>query len=124
MLGTARILGILGGVLGLIINLGWASFAGIAAAGGITSLSDRVFSILWPIVAIVGGALVAERRKFGEMLASEIGGMCMLVGATGMAAFLGVKTVAAAPVFIAAAAAFVALIASDSMRAEQRHAQS
>jgi hypothetical protein len=114
MLVVSMILGMLGGVLGLMIEVGLLNGVGLKAPAPPVTEIDFILLFASALACIMGGAMVPSRRVMGNMYWTEIGGMLMLTGGTAMGIYLGLASPSSVPVFFAFVGAILALVVADN----------
>jgi hypothetical protein len=113
MLVVSMLLGMLGGLLGLMIEIGMLDRIGMKAPAPPTSELDFAFLFGCAIACILGGAMVPSRRAMGNMYWTEIGAMLMLTGGTSMGLYLGLASWSSVPVLLAFVGSMLALYEVD-----------
>jgi hypothetical protein len=114
MLVVSMILGMLGGLLGLMIEFGMLNRVGVKAPVPPVTEVDFILLFLCALACILGGAMVPSRRAMGDMYWTEIGGLLMLTGGTAMGIHLGMASPSSVPVGLAFVGAILALVIVDS----------
>jgi hypothetical protein len=111
---VSMILGMLGGLLGLMVEVGMLDRLGMKAPVPPVAETDFILLSACALACILGGAMVASRRILGNMYWTEVGALLMLGGGPIMGIYLGLASLSSIPVFLTVIGALLALLVADN----------
>jgi hypothetical protein len=110
---VSMILGMVGGLLGLMIEFGMLDRFGMKAPAPPVGEVDHILLFACALLCIIGGAIVTSRRTIGSMYWAEVGALLMLGAGTAMGIYLGLASLSSVPVLLTVVGALLAFVVVD-----------